>query len=287
MKKDMNINEMLARVTNIDKTSFLYEEKGKTFDVLSLVKSLKDDNGDQSNMAFFALDMFNGSVKRIEKIMNLKNVDSLRFSRMVQAFYYLQQFDAVKELDGLLTEKRGEIADDMIPAYDCIKTRIGAAGNIFTAGSAGFGYPDVIVPAANIAKHISGAKFDMFPDDVKNAFNKVKDELKRLDDVKAENTEDPEHDYQVANVKDLRKLISGFMVAAFPWDKEGVIKKFTYKCTDSAARNIYRLAIKSDGKGGEAGRVALKSNTGLLWVIFDQVLGMLQVIPVKTEKSAK
>lgn len=293
MKKDFNINsDLLKKVTNLDVDHFTYTDNGKDYDVSGLVEIERNTTGMMNAITLYSCELKTGKVSANVCNLQCENTEALQFARQVSAFWYLVKGSEVKEAADLLVEKWDSVTDEFIEARSVYKARIESAAKICALGFEGFKLADICQAARNTALFFLGARVDNYPLEVRQVAGAIYDELIRLDaimpDVKPlpDGVDDDGHDFNVANVKELRRLLVKFAVAFFPWDDNGVIKKYRYRASDARARNLYRLAAKIDRSTGRNGDVTIAQKRALMDVIIGQVLGAVQYVPPKAEGGA-
>ena len=242
--KNVDLNKKVSKVSNVGNDDFTLKESDKMFRVSDLVKNLRADNGTQENMRFFRVSLISGGVAVMPFNLRLKNVDVLPFSRQVQSyFYYLVKSD-VSAYGDIITYKAKEEEKEKA---DCLESRYNNAFAICNNGGAMSDVTEVCTAAANVAKLIFGSKVEDYPIAVRHDLDLIVDELKRLYNLDLVDETDENHDFQVANVKDLRKLITKMMIDFFPWDDKDVVKRFNYRCSDVLARDVFSLYAKTKG----------------------------------------
>lgn len=299
MKKNFNINkDVLAKVANLDVERFVYAANDKTFDVSGLIAAEREKVGMMDKVTLYSCDLKSGKVTATVCNFQLDNADALKLARQVSAFWYLAKAADVKDAADKLAEKANDVHMDMAVARDVYVARIKNAMDAYKTGYDGVKLADICQAAQNIALYYLGAKWDSFPLAVRQVAGSIYDELIRLDkimpDVKPlpDDKDDDGHDFNIANVRDLRRLLVKFSVAFFPWDKGGkagengvngvevmpTIKKYRYKGSDARARNLYRLAAKLDKSTGRDGDVVIAKDKALMSVIIGQVLGAVQYV---------
>ena len=255
--KNIDLNKQVLKVTNVGNDDFTVKDGDRVLSVAELVKGYRGDNGTQENMHFFRMSLLSGGVAEMPYNLRLKNVDVLPFSRQVQAyFYYLVKSDVMAYGD-VITYKASEENEEKA---DCLTARYNNAIAICNNGGALEDVSSVCVAAGNVAKMIFGNKVGDYPIEVRHCLDLIIAELKRLYNLDLVDETNIEHDCNVANVKELRKLITKMMIAFFPWDDKGVVKRFNYRCSDVLARDVYSLYAKGKGPD-EYGNIRTKMAT--------------------------
>lgn len=242
--KNVDLNKKVSKVTNVGNDDFTIKENDKVYRVSELVKNLRADKGTQENMRFFRMSLLSGGVADMPFNLRLKNVDVLPFSCQVQSYFYFLVKSDVSAYGDIITYKA---KDDEKEKADCLESRYNNAIAICNNGGAMDDVTTVCMAAANVAKLIFGSKVADYPIAVRHDLDLVVAELKRLYNLDLVDETNIDHDFQIANIKDLRKLISKMMVDFFPWDDKGIVKRFNYRCSDVLARDVYSLYVKTKG----------------------------------------
>lgn len=286
-KNDFNINDLLKKVTNTDVDRFVYRDGDKAYDVDGLIEIAQNKTGMFDDMTLYSCDLVSGKASAMSVNLQCENTDALRFSRQIMAYWYFVKLSDVKTAYNNFKSSVGNVSEDMRVNADVYKARCESAIAIYTKGTEGFKPDDFCVSAVNVGSYFLRAKYDAYPLQVRTVASAIYDELIRLDKIMPDITPDmlfdetDEHDFNVANVKELRRLLVKFAVAFFPHDKDGVMIKYRYKATDARARNLYRLAARLDSASKRDGDVKILKERALIEVIISQVLGAVQYVVTK------
>lgn len=242
--KNVDLNKKVNKVTNVGNDDFTIKENDKTYRVSELVKNLHADEGTQENMHFFRMSLISGGVADMPFNLRLKNVDVLPFSRQVQSYFYFLVKSDVSAYGDIITYKA---KDDEKEKADCLEARYNNAIAICNNGGAMDDVTAVSTAAGNVAKLIFGSKIADYPLTIRHDLDLIVAELKRVYNLELVDETNVDHDFQIANIRELRKLITKMMVDFFPWDKDGIVKRFNYRCSDVLARDVYSLYVKTKG----------------------------------------
>lgn len=242
MNNTEKLVNILDKMTNTDIERFMLNADGKTFDISELVKMPVNP----SMLTLYKLNVKNGKASAKSINLNLAYAMPMALAEEVRRYWYYINGVDVDEIARLIKSvDRRELSEEHAVLFDILCHRVDNARTIFDNAGASFNVGNV---AKVIVKCMTGAKLQSYDENVRESAKAMFSELGNLYDIGVN-----EEDY-LPNVKILRETVTTMMRAIW-LEQDGVVEKYSFKCSHNLAGDIYRVFYKGralDSKGNVA-----------------------------------
>ena len=226
-----NINEALAKVTNIETVDFrLALSDGKFSPAVSLVNA---DIADASGVVLYSFDLKSGRVKSTRINLELKHTPSpLKLAEAFKRVWYV--YEAAKlERDYSAYTDVANVMDALKPALEAVQGRMHSVKCLerFTPATVE-AVPDFVKVWVKAAR---GEKADSYPDSVQGAFKALSAAVKAVKVT----------DGVVESYKDIRTALtslSPLLFGGYSVDGETVTEEWHYNANHNLTVDVFRVA---------------------------------------------